>query len=1571
MEVRASYHQERLWFIDKFEAGNLYRASPIYHNIPLIFQIRGVLDRELLKKSIAAVITRHEVLRTRVVTRQDKPVQVIAPAGGVKFRLEFLDSCGYSAEDQDNHALTLALDFARQALQLEGEFLIRAKLIQVAENRSILVIGLHHMIIDRYSLKIISREIFLYYQSFLKGEEPGLPELSAHYADFSQWQQSFTGDDEVMEPLLFYWRRKLKGKPKPLELPTDRPRMPIHIFHDGSQNFQVDGELVDKVEIFCQQNKTDKGLVLLAAFKVLLFKYSHQGEILVGMSEENRNQPGLEHIVGPIANLLVLRSFLDGKSSFMKVLQDLEKTVAEAKKYKDIPFEKLDQELKPAKDMSRTVFFDVLFQFDDKPIQVDQSNNLEIEILETNLGWGKYDLNLLIQENAGTFLGFLVYNRDYYHDSHMASLTVHYIRLLEKSLENPHQAIADVFFLSEEECNRLLAAFKETDAGYPRDKTIHRLFVDQAARTPHYIAVTGMGDGPWGMEQFAGGQQELPESGAGTGFKPMPAQNLQLDYKELDEKSNQWAQALMTKGVRPETIVSIMLERSMAMIIGILGILKAGGAYLPIDPHYPQERIEYMLDDSGADILLTSRDLCNKIEGRDRFKTCPYIESIDDCMGEGPWPEIDGGHLPPASATNMAYIIYTSGTTGRPKGVAVEHCSLVGLLYNDRFQFDFDSTDVWTMFHSFCFDFSVWEIHGALLYGGKVVIIPEMIARDPEAFAGLLEKERVTVLNQTPSAFFHLVNEDLKNRKRKLRLRYIIFGGEALYPGKLAEWNNCCPTICHQPPRLINMFGITEITVHATYKEIGQEDIALNRSNIGKPLPNLTTYVLDENRRLSPQGVIGELYIGGLGLARGYLNKPRLTAERFIENPFHKGERLYHSGDLVRCLENGDMVYFGRSDHQVQVRGFRIEPGEIENQVLTCAGVKEAVVIAREDGYSDKYLCAYIVAENSLDPAEVRRHLQRVLPDYMIPTYFVPMDKIPLTPNGKVDRQGLPAPEIKPGKDYTPPRNEIERRLVEIWSEVLGQEARSAAQPLSIGIDDNFFELGGHSLRAAILIGEIHRVLEVKIPLEEIFKSPRIRELAAYIERANQETFVSIAPAEKKEYYPLSSAQKRFYILQHMEQESTAYNLQTVSLVEGKLDLQKLENAFRGLIKRHEVLRTSFQLIEGEGIAVQVVEKEARFAVEYFGEQPVVQRIIRGFIQPFDLSRPPLFRVGLIKTSEHQHILIIDMHHLITDGTSMELLVWEFLHLYSSGVEGELPPLRLHYKDAAVWQNGESQRRLLRQQEEWWLKEFPPSQEVPILNLPLDHERGQTLSSAGSRIGFFVAEADTAALKALARMEEASLFMVLLALFNVLLSKISGQEDIVIGSPAVTRRHADMEPIIGLFLNTLALRNYPTDDKTFRGFLRELRQRTIKAYENQDYPYEELLEKRLQRGHPGRNSLFDVLFAFQNNPVMPGFAPVGKQPGLSLKPYPTGEYRSPFDLIILASLLQGRIDCFVYYRTSLFEKETILGIIENFKQVLGAVVQDADVPLQAVTLSNRLLTASPGSLLEDEGDFGF
>jgi acyl carrier protein len=770
--------------------------------------------------------------------------------------------------------------------------------------------------------------------------------------------------------------------------------------------------------------------------------------------------------------------------------------------------------------------------------------------------------------------------------------------------------------------------------------------------------------------------------------------------------------------------------------------------------------------------------------------------------------------------------------------------------------------------------------------------------------------------------------------------------------------------------QVVSLGGATEATIWSNYYPIGRVEPDWPSIPYGKPIQNAKYYILDRHLEPCPIGVEGDLYIGGQCLASGYIGDEELTAQKFIANPFAAGEKIYRTGDVARFFADGNMEFLGRKDYQVKIRGFRVELGEIESQLSGFPLIGDCVVVDRVDGSGNKYLCGYYVLKDGAaepDREALRSYLSRELPDYMIPSYFVCIAEVPLTANGKVDRKGLPEPGLVVESDYAAPQDEVQAKLVEIWSQVLGIEAGS------IGIDADFFQLGGHSLNATMVVSKIHKALNTKVALAEVFNSPTIRELSGRIRLSAEDRHVSIEAVEEREYYELSSAQMRLYVLQQMDMENTGYNIQEAVELAGEVDVARLEEAFGRLIQRHESLRTCFEMVDGD--PRQRVYRQVHFQVEYLdcggGSDFALewQEVSRDFIRPFDLSRAPLFRVGLFQLAGERHRLMVDMHHTISDGVSQAILIRDFLALYSGR---ELAAIRLHYKDYAQWRSRERQRQAVREQEAFWLAGFPG--EIPVLNLPTDFPRPPVQSFAGDSLFFDMGQQVSEDLNRLASTEKATLFMVLLALYNVLLARICSQEDILVGTPVAGRWHVDMESIIGMFVNTLVLRNYPSAERTFRDFLSEVRQRTLEAFENQDYQFEELVEKVVKHRDTSRNPLFDAMFVLQNLEIGSPGAGGAEMAGLELAPYRYTPRVARFDMTLSAMEKAGRIFFKLEYCTKLFNRETIEQFIGYFKRIVSTVIAHPDRKIREIEIvsaeeKERILSAIDIRAEDVQADF--
>ncbi|PNQ82013.1 non-ribosomal peptide synthetase [Paenibacillus sp. F4] len=1273
-------------------------------------------------------------------------------------------------------------------------------------------------------------------------------------------------------------------------------------------------------------------MVLLAGVESLLHKYTGEEYVLLGIPVAKSGNGATK----PINHLLLLKNALDSSTTFKALLSQIKTSVGEAIEHQNIPF------------WNYSELLDIQRNEDGKPL-IHTTVSLQNIHISDFLNHVQSELDFQFQwENEAVSLN-VKYSSDRYSETTIEHFVEQLLRLYTIVLQQPELAISTAQVLSEQEVEQLVHTFNDTNVDYPRHASIHELFEKQAKQAPQQVAVVC-------------GQDSLT-------------------YAKLNEKANRLAHSLRKQGIRTEQTVGIVAERSIEMIVGMLGILKAGGAYVPIDSDYPDERVRYLLKDSGADILLVQRmehrptdfkgrvlDLSDAAiygtNDADRYdpilpndhgtNTDPgYVDCLDPFYSISASPELASTtniqpenmqpkatqseqakqiqhayaaeEQPKASAAGrLAYIMYTSGTTGQPKGVMVEHRNVVRLVTNTNYaRLNADTRILQT--GSVVFDASTFEIWGALLNGGQLVLVSQDVILDAPKLKEVVRNHGITTMWLTAPLFNQLSQQDLELFEG---MRELLVGGDVLSVPHINRVLEAHPNL-----HIINGYGPTENTTFSTTHAITRVQSA--SVPIGSPIHNSTAYVVDGSMQLQPVGAWGELIVGGDGVARGYRNRPELTTEKFIDSPFRGGERCYRTGDLVRWSADGTLEYKGRIDAQVKIRGYRIELGEVEAQLLKLEAVREAVVIAHEDEQGQKLLCAYVVT-HEVATSELRSALSQELPGYMVPSYFVQLEQLPLTPNGKVDRRALPQPEggVSSGAEYIPPQNQLQAQLASIWKDVLELER--------IGIKDNFFEAGGHSLRATHVISLIYKELHKNVQLKDLFQHPTIEQLAQVIEALEQTTYESIPVTENKPFYAVSSAQKRMYILNQLDGAGISYNIPGALTLTGSLDHKALENAFRQLIDRHETLRTSFETMNGE--PVQRVHDEVPFRMELtfaHGAAPKeTDELVRNFVQPFDLGQAPLFRVGLIETDPEHHILLMDMHHIISDGTSINVLIQDFIHLYAGDT---LPSLRIQYKDYAAWQQKQQQSERYREQENYWLNTF--AGELPVLDLPTDYPRPAVRSFEGDVLEFTLDQRQSEGLKSIAVQTESTLYMVLLAAYSALLSHYSGQEDIIVGSPIAGRPHADLGSLIGMFVNTLAIRNYPEGGKTFRDYVLEVKENALKAFEHQDYPFEELVEKLGVDRDLSRNPLFDTMFALQNLEQKEQ-----QLAGLQLASYPSEQTTAKFDLSLFAVEDGEQISCALQYGTRLYKRETIERLTEHLQQLINAVIKQPDIALSAIEM---------------------
>ncbi|HVG20854.1 MAG TPA: amino acid adenylation domain-containing protein, partial [Blastocatellia bacterium] len=1234
-----SFAQQRLWVLEQLDPGNTT------YNITGAVQLRGRLDVATFERALNEVIKRHAILRTTFQLVGAEPVQIIAPQYHLTLPIVDIGHLGEREREPELHRL--AVGQARTPFDLARGPLLRACLIRSNEREHVLLFSMHHIISDGWSTGILVPEALTFYEAFLTGTRPALAELTIQYADFAAWQRE-SPDGEILNNHLSYWRRQLQGMPPILELPKDKPRPPVKSNRGATKFFKLPRSLSDGLKALSRTENTTLFMTLLAGFKTLLRRYSAKTDIVVGTPVAGRNHLQLEGLIGFFVNMLVLRTDLSEDPSFVELLGRVRRVALEGQAHQDLPFEKLVDALQPERSLSHTPLVQVVFVFQNTPRVALRLEDLTIKFKELESGVAKFDLTLEMADTEEGLAASLEYNTDIFCAPTVERMASHFQTLLEAIVTNPRQRISELPLLSSAERHRLLAEW-DADALDDQPQTcIHELFEAQSERDPEATALV--------------------------------FEKERLSYGDLNRRANQLAHHLRSLGVGPEVLVGICVERSIDSIVGILGILKAGGAYLPLDPDYPPERLAFMIEDARTPVILTRQEFVGQLPAEGEA----IIVRLDT-----DWARISAeGEENPASGVapqNPAYVIYTSGSTGKPKGVLITHRNVTRLFNATESNYHFDSTDVWTFFHSYAFDFSVWEIWGALLYGGSLVIVPYLVSRSPEAFYDLLSSEQVTVLNQTPSAFRQLVQAERSLAEPKeLTLRLIIFGGEALELESLRPWFDLHGD---RRPQLVNMYGITETTVHVTYRPLSMADLSAAGSRIGRPIPDLRLYIMDERLNPTPVGVPGEIYVGGEGLARCYLNRPGLTAERFIPDPFSRqpGERLYKTGDLARYLDGGDVEYLGRLDFQVKIRGFRIELREIENTLAQFPCVREAVVLVREEQPGDKYLVAYVVFDRDAAPPvnELRSYLKARLPEYLIPSAFVIMDALPLTSNNKVDYKALPVPDrVRPELDgaFIAPRNLTEETLAGIWADVLNIE--------QVGIHDNFFDLGGDSIRSIQVCAKAQK-MGLGVSTQQLFLRQTVCELAREIDaaqiapppskKADVEAFALVReedrlklPGDVEDAYPLTLLQAGILFYTESDHRSAIYyNINTIHL-KAPFDSQAMGAALRQLASAHPVLRTSFDMT-GFSEPLQLVHEAVCVPLEVDDVRHLSTarqaEVIKAWVEAekqrrFDLTHAPLLRFQIHRRSDETFQFSWTEHHAILDGWSVASMLTELFHTY-------------------------------------------------------------------------------------------------------------------------------------------------------------------------------------------------------------------------------------------------------------------------------------------------------------------
>ncbi|MGD9488073.1 MAG: amino acid adenylation domain-containing protein [Calditrichaceae bacterium] len=1455
--------------------------------------ISGELLLEAFRQAWEKVIERQDILRSSFIWEDlDEPLQVVHKNVSLNFRV--LDWTEHDTKNTDKMIRDVTADDRKNRIDLSLAPLMNITLIRLSTDRSCFIWNYHHLLFDGWGLGIILKEVFTLYEALSKNRKVTLEPVYP-YSDYIAWLKA-----RDIEEAKQFWKKLLNGFTNTALLGISKRKQSAETGY-AKKSLTLSEKLSESLSAFSKANKFTLNTLFQGAWTILLSRYSNNDDVVFGITVSGRpaDLTGVESMVGLFINTVPIRIQLKAAEKILKLLENVQFTHSELLQYDFTPL----VEIQSVSEIPRgSQLFESIMVFENYPIDdslINQESSIRIESVQS-FERTNYPITLVI--SPGKLIGIdLAYEEKFFDENIIDRMFEHLVLVLENICENPELKIGDLNILSKKERSLLLQAWNQSKKPYPDTRTIPKWFEEQVKITPDKQAIV--------------------------------FENETLTYDELNRKANQVARFLIKKGVSPEKLVGICMNKSTQMIIAILGILKAGGAYVPIDPDYPAERINFMIKDSGLKILITDQ---TPPSGTDinRLTIIDIDEEIDDMPAENPEPILLPHHL--------AYIIYTSGSTGQPKGVLLQHQGLCNFVQAMANKLSIDNNSNILQFSSLSFDASVAEIFIALLSGATLFLARKEVFLSPESLDEFAEKHNITFATLPPSLLSAVPPDMLKT------VRTLVSVGDSCSWDLAKRW--------HTDHEFINGYGPTEVTIGSVLYKVDDLDADSQTVPIGKPLDNTLLYLLDKNMNPVPIGCTGEIFLGGPGIARGYHNRADLTAEKFLPDPFHgnHGGRLYRTGDLGRFLSDGNIEFMGRVDFQVKLRGFRVELEEIESALKRIESVNDATVIIREDMEGDKRITAYIIPEKATDflVSEIREKLKNWLAEFMIPSVFVRLDKFPLNSSGKIDRKALPAPEksdfIESGS-FVAPANQNEEILAGIFADILGLE--------KVGRTNSFFELGGHSLMATQAVSRIRDAFKTDIPLRILFEHPVISDLAEALSEISVKNSSSaappLAPTERKAGIPLSFAQQRLWFLDQLEPGNIFYNIPSALVLKGRLDLNALEKSVQTIISRHESLRTVFKTIDGK--PEQIILQDSKFRLKAVDlssiDEPVKSQQAKDLAtkeakKSFDLTSGPLFRVLIIKLSEQSHLSVFALHHIIADGWSVKLLIDEIAvcyDAYTSGHEPLLSDLPVQYADFAQWQQGWLKDDVLEQQIAYWKEKLGGS--PPLLELPTDRPRPAVQTFNGATETIEISEDLTGKLIKLSRRENCTLFMTLLAAFQTLLHRYSRQKTILVGSPIANRTHPEIERLIGFFVNTLVFRADFDDDPDFIELMKQIRETALKAYSYQDLPFEKLVEELHPTRDMSHSPLFQVAFVLQNLPVSSI-----ELSDLVITPYETETITSKYDMTL--TMIEGEAGLLgiMEYNTDLFNSETVKNMLDHFKTLLTSVALDPSYPVGSLQL---------------------
>jgi fengycin family lipopeptide synthetase D len=1506
-EIRTHYPlsnaQKQFWLLNQIEqAGDAYTLSTVN-------RLTGDLNKEAFFNAFGSLFERHEILRTAFVLMDGEPMQEIRPFNNQDTLIEEKDLRGVTGNE------IIARQWIQEKLgqpfDLTNPPLLRAGLVRLVDDKYLFVLVIHHIIADGWSMSLLIREIQEVYNALRKNTVKQLTPLLLQYKDYCVWQINQNQADNF-DAHKKYWLEKLSGKLPVLALHTDRRCPKVQTFNGAKWSIHFSPDTSLELNKWCSAHDTTLFMTLLAGLKILFYRYTGQTDILIGSTTAGRHYAELEDQLGCFLNTIFLRTELNPADSFKETVDKVKTTTLGAYQHQEYPSSQLVENLNLVRDTGRSGVFDVMMILQSSELQLHGLNGLdqiESEFVSTPQLKSKFDLTFDFIKCADYISLSIEYNTDLYNENSVFKLAENLESIIRIALSSPEVSISQLDYLAREEKDKLLNAFNSSAVIYPYYNSIIDLLDLQLSMTPGNVAL-----------QFG---------------------DLQVTYQQLHERSNQIAQFLKKHHqTGPEDRVAIIAERGADMIAGLFGIIKSEAAYVPIDPEYPLERISFILSDSDCKAVLTDSVNFQRLV---HHISCPCI-LIADRTFEGSSKDSVGRNLLPG---HLAYIIYTSGSTGKPKGVMVEHQSLLNFVQAAGRHYNIDESDRVLQFASLSFDTAIEEIFPCLCAGGTLVLRTADMLNTHHSFIEKCLRWRITVLD-LPTAFWASLTEEIIREKLSIpeSIRLVIIGGEEASFDTLSKWKN----LKGRAVAVMNTYGPTEATVIATIYSNAQEACQEETQHvlIGKPISNTKIYLMDEMGQLLPVGVPGEICIAGVGIARGYNKLPDLTAKVFVENPFGQG-KLYKTGDTGRWLSDGNVEFLGRKDDQIKIRGFRIEPSEIERVLSQHPDVERAVVLVTKDNHDENYLIAYIQTNEEKEESFWRNFLKQSLPAYMVPVFYIRLDKFPVTVQGKIDKKALPLPVygFPEVNSIVLPKNPVEMQLLEIWKQVLKKTV--------IDVTDNFFAIGGHSLKAMQVLSKIHKELDRNVNLRMLFTHPSIREMAeliAGIERKEEGEITALGP---QEHYQMSSAQNRLWILDQLEENSTAYNLSGTYSLTGNLDIVIFREAYCQLIRRHEILRTRFVVIDGIPMQKPEAWGEKMFGLETenLSDDPDVEAKLINSRQiqvttPFDLANGPLLRAKLVTISANDHVLLFSIHHIISDGWSMEVLLSEISILYNSLKRTKKPlflaPLRIQYKEYAFWQRNELTAGNLKNQRAYWLSQLGGV--LPVINLATDYTRPTQKTYKGGLVNFTVDKHKAVEIGRLAVQGNATLFMFLLSLVKALFYKYTDQTDIIIGSPVAGREHSELDGQIGFYVNTLALRTRFEHHDSFLKLLELVREVTLDAYLNQSYPFDQLVEDLDPPRDISKSVLFDVMVVLQDSFLVRGES--DKMDGIKITRLPTLLVTSKFDITYYFTDEGEEISVSIEYNSDLFDRESIERMSSHFQTLLDSVILNPENNLNAL-----------------------